>query len=168
MNDNNDLNNVVNLNSDISFLNEPSQSLKALRNSHPRNLIIGHLNINSIRNKFDFMTFLMKGKIDILMISESKLDESFPTSQFLIDGYSSPYRLDRNKHGGGILIFIRNDIISMYLKKHKFPTDIEAIFFELNMKNKKWLIGCSYNPNKASIAYHLKEISKGIDTYSSD
>ena len=36
------------------------------------------------------------------------------------------------------------------------------------MKNKKWLIGCSYNPNKASIAYHLKEISKGIDTYSSD
>ena len=113
------------MNSDISFINEPSQSLKALHNSHPRNLIIGHLNINSIhnkKNKFDFMTLLMKGKIDILMISEPKLDESFPTSQFLTDGYSSPYRLDHNKHGGGILVFIRNDIISMYLRNINFLT----------------------------------------------
>ena len=44
------------------------------------------------------------GNIDILMISESKLDASFPTSQLYINGYTSPYRLDRIGKGGGILV----------------------------------------------------------------
>ena len=57
-----------------------------------------------MRNKFDFLTHQVKGNIDILMISETKLDESFPVGQFLIDGYSVPYRLDRDGNGGGILL----------------------------------------------------------------
>ena len=35
------------------------------------------------------------------MISETKL-ESFPPGQFLLDGYSIPFRSDRNGNGGGI------------------------------------------------------------------
>ena len=35
------------------------------------------------------------------MISETKIDEPFPISQFLIEGFSSPNHLDRNEHGGG-------------------------------------------------------------------
>ena len=35
------------------------------------------------------------------MISETKIDESFPLSQFMIDGFSMPYRRDRNAHDGG-------------------------------------------------------------------
>ena len=42
--------------------------------------------------------------IDILMITETKLDDSFSVSQFGIDGFSTPFRLDRNKNGGGILL----------------------------------------------------------------
>ena len=45
--------------------------------------------------------------IDVLVISESKLDESFPVGQFRIPGYVSPFRLDRDQHGGGIMVFIR-------------------------------------------------------------
>ena len=41
------------------------------------------------------------------MISETKLDSSFPNGQFQIHGYSEPYRFDRNGNGGGILVFIR-------------------------------------------------------------
>ena len=41
------------------------------------------------------------------MISETKLDSSFPEGQFLIPGYSSPYRLDRNCRGGGIMLYVR-------------------------------------------------------------
>ena len=41
-------------------------------------IIVGQLNINSIRNKFDFLAQQVKGNIDILMISETKLNESFP------------------------------------------------------------------------------------------
>ena len=52
----------------------------------------------------------IKGNVDIMMISETKLDNTFPNGQFLIDGFKEPIRLDRNKNGGGILLFIREDI----------------------------------------------------------
>ena len=56
--------------------------LKSLRIRNLNKIVVGHLNINSIRNKFDFLAHQVKGNIDILMISETKLDESFPPSQF--------------------------------------------------------------------------------------
>ena len=46
--------------------------------------------------------------IDISMITETKLDDTFPVSQFEIDGFSTPFRLDRNKNGGDILLYIRS------------------------------------------------------------
>ena len=74
--------------------------LKSLRIRNLNKIVVGHLNINSIRNKFDFLAHQVKGNIDILMISEAKLDESFPPNQFFLDGYSVPLRLDRNGNGG--------------------------------------------------------------------
>ena len=44
------------------------------------------------------------------MLSEKKLDSSFPNGQFQIHGYSEPYAFDRNGNSSGILIFIREDI----------------------------------------------------------
>ena len=38
------------------------------------------------------------------MISETKLDNSFPDGQFWIEGYDAPFRFDRNKYGGGIIL----------------------------------------------------------------
>ena len=68
--------------------------LKALRLKNFNKLILAHLNINSLRNKFEFLISLIKDNIDILMISETKLDQSFPTNQFMINGFSAPFRLD--------------------------------------------------------------------------
>ena len=51
---------------------------------------MAHLNINSIRNKIEGLKFLVAKNVDILVISETKLDETFPTSQFLIDGFKKP------------------------------------------------------------------------------
>ena len=68
--------------------------LKALRLKNFNKLITAHLNINSLRNKFEFLISLIKDNIDILMISETKLDQSFPTNQFMINGFSAPFRLD--------------------------------------------------------------------------
>ena len=72
--------------------------------------IIAQLNINSIRNKFKFLEKDICANLDILLISETKLDDSFPSAQFLLDGFSKPYRLDRRSNGGGILLYIRDDI----------------------------------------------------------
>ena len=69
-------------------------------------VFIGHLNSNSIRSKFEMLQFLPASNIDILLISESKLDGTFPSSQFQIYGFRTPYRLDRNHRGEGILLFL--------------------------------------------------------------
>ena len=47
---------------------------------------------------------LITGFVDIFMISETKLDFSFPEGQFFLDGYQTPFRFDRNGSGGGILL----------------------------------------------------------------
>ena len=51
-----------------------NMDLKSLRLKNVNKLIITHLNINSLRNKFEFLISLIKDNIDILMISETKLD----------------------------------------------------------------------------------------------
>ena len=62
------------------------KSLKNIRNTNINKLIFGHLNINSLKNKFDILSEQVKGSIDIFIVSETKLDDSFPEGQFLIEG----------------------------------------------------------------------------------
>ena len=105
--------------------------LQEMKPKCPDKLIMGHLNINSIRNKFDTLSLIVKNNVDILMISETKLDDSFPTTQFLLHGFSAPYRLDRNSKGGGILLYIREDIPSRLLNSIS-KTGIETISVEIS------------------------------------
>ena len=84
--------------------------LKALHLKNINKLIVAHLDINSLRNKFEFLVSLIKGNIDILMISETKLDQSFPVNHFMINGFSAPFLLDQNDKGGGIILYFREDI----------------------------------------------------------
>ena len=71
-------------------------------------LILGHLNINSIRNKFEALKFIIYHNMDIFLILETNLDGSFP-------GFSAPYRFDRNSKGNGLLLYIGEDIPSIIL-----------------------------------------------------
>ena len=66
-------------------------------------LILAHININSISYKFDQLVYGIKGKVVVFMITQTKLDDSFPTMQFNIEGYYT-FRLDRNEYEGGILL----------------------------------------------------------------
>ena len=68
--------------------------LKKLRLKNPKNVTTGNLNINSISGKFDQLKCLISNHVDILVLTETKLDEMFTTSSFLIDGFSSPFWLD--------------------------------------------------------------------------
>ena len=72
--------------------------------------------------------------------SETKLDFSFPLNQFHIDGFTTPYRLDRNQNGRGIMLYIRQRIPSKSLTEIKLDNEIENIFIEINLGSKKWLI----------------------------
>ena len=58
------------------------------------------------------------------MVAETKIDNSFPKGQFFIQGYLEPFQLDRNSNGGGLLVYIKEDIPSKLLKSFKFEDDI--------------------------------------------
>ena len=88
---------------------DPMQELEQIRQKNSNRLIVAQLNINSIRNKFDSLVEMVKENVDILLISETKIDSSFPKVQFHIDGFTT-YRRDRNIYGGGILLYVREDI----------------------------------------------------------
>ena len=72
------------------------------------------------------------------MVSETKLNDSFPKGQFLMEGFHSPFRFDRNRNGGGIMLYVREDIPAKLLS-HDFPC-AKSFFVEINIYNKKWLI----------------------------
>ena len=82
--------------SDVSNVShsDAQQLLKNNCKSNVNKLIFGQLNISE----------LIKGFVDIFMIFETKLDDSFPEGQFFIDGYHTPFRYDRNGNGSGILL----------------------------------------------------------------
>lgn len=95
---------------------------KNTRNENLNYLISAYLNINTIGNKFDFPAEQVQWKTDILIISKTKINESFPQANFLIDGLSSPYKLDCHSKSGG-------DIPSNFLASYNTPID------ELNLQN---------------------------------
>ena len=121
-------------------------------------------NLDAFQNLRDLKT-IIKDNIDILVLSETKLDDSFPENQFIIEGFSKPYRLDRTKRGGGVMIYVREDIPSKKLNKHTFPEDIEGIFLELNFKKSKWLLLGAYHPPSQNDDFFFDSISNAMDLY---
>ena len=100
--------------SEIKDLTKASKSdlsgLIKLRKENLNNPNIAYLNINSLREKIiRLREICLKSSIDILCVDETKLDACYPNAQFHIEGYQfPPFRRDRNKHGGGKMVFVRN------------------------------------------------------------
>ena len=107
-----------------------NSSLQTIRNDDLNKLIFAHLNINTIRNKFDYLADIIKDNIDILIISETKVDDSFPDGQFFLGGFGTPFRLDRNRNGRGIILFIRNGTPAKVVSTDDRP--IKSFYAELN------------------------------------
>ena len=53
---------------------------------------------------------IVQDKLDILLVSETKVDPSFPSSQFSIKGFNSPFWFDRDSSGSGIKVFVTEEI----------------------------------------------------------
>ncbi len=82
--------------------------------------------------------------IDILFIQETKLDDSFPMSQFHVPQYVM-YRLDVRQDCGGIMAHVRSDVPQRRrpdLEDIKSNTGrVECLVLEITIKNEKWLLG---------------------------
>ena len=64
------------------------------------------------------------------------------------------------------MLFVRKDIPSNLLTIEEKP--IESLYAELNLRNSKWLVNCSYNPHKNGTGNHLDRIRESLDLLSSD
>ena len=91
------------------------------------------------------------------------MDSSFLDSHFITDGFRQLYRLDKNKHGGGVMIFASEDIPSKLVSKHTLPDDTEGMFIEINLKKTKWLILGTYHPPNQPDDYFFKTVGNALD-----
>ena len=91
-------------------------------------LFFGHLNINSLLNKFFSISELIKGKVDIFLTNETKLT---------------------NKFGGGIAFYITDQLPSQTLKIEN-PSDIEILTVKITIRKNKILVAGIYKPPNLS------------------
>ena len=81
--------------------------------------------------------------------------------------FSKSNRFDRYSKGGGIILYVREDIPSKLINSSCTNHGKEYFLVELNFMKQKWLIICNYNPHKTRIKGYLKCISIEIDLHSS-
>ena len=108
---------------------------------------------------------MIENNADIPLISEIKLDDSFPSGQFKICGFIIPYRFHRDPMVGGISLYIRDDTPTKVLK-HYFGTNIENLSVEINLRKRKWFFSGSYNLHKSNILKHLNYLNLVCSKYS--
>ena len=89
-----------------------NKALRHFKTIHPQCVSIAYLNINSVSNKFYSIPPLIVHNIDIFALAETKLDFSFPESQFLLEGMKKPYRFDVSSRKGGLLMYINENVLS--------------------------------------------------------
>ena len=97
-------------------------------------VFIVHIDINSISSNFDMITsMVIKDNIDILMISETKIDSSIPQTQFRIGVCAPPFRYDRNSHDDGIFLFIREDIPAKIIIIAPLEKILKGLFYGIKL-----------------------------------
>ena len=95
-------------------------SLCSLKLRNVNLLIFSQININFIGNKFELLFSLVSDNTDVLLIFETKIDNTFSVSQLCVPGYSGPLGLDRTGNGEGIMLFLKEHIPCRMLSKFIF------------------------------------------------
>ena len=154
---------ILLLSGDISLNPGPTQLPPQLNSENwspfkKRGLHFIHLNINSLLPKIDELRHIAKtSKASVIGITETKLDESVLNNEVSIEGYDI-LRLDRNRHGGGVACYIRNDI--SFNQLNIFSNEVENIFFDILLPN--------LHSITVGIFYRAPNQSKFLENVSSD
>ena len=141
---------------DCSLLSEPENNPQSINieisNGSPidtGDLIVVHFNIDSItaEGRLEQLKVVCQTlKLDVLIITESKLDESIPNSMIEINNFHEPLRRDRNRHGGGCLIYISENLT--FKQMSKLQSDkYEHIWADVKVNEKIYSINALYRPS---------------------
>ena len=150
---------------DISFMSESEDEPQSvnidLSNGSPLNdkdFTVLHFNINSItaEGRLEELSIVCDTiKVDVLILTESKLSETIPTNIVTISGYHEPLRRDRTRHGGGVLVYISESLTYEHkteLQSEKF----EHIWADIRVKEKLYSINAFYRPPNESNESHTE------------
>ena len=137
--------------------------MKKQRLDNANNTVIAHLNINSFRNKLVFVEDIMKLS-DVFLVSESKLGHTFSSNQFRINGYRI-FRLDRNRFGSGLILFINENVPGKPLQEHIHLSNFEVIAIEFYQNNQKWLLLGLYKPPNQKTSDFIPNLSLILDLF---
>ena len=110
-----------------------------VRNPYLNSLIIGYLNINTLQNKIiNLREIIAKAPLDVFCVDETKLGDSFPNSQFILEDFQfPPFGRDQNSKGGGKLAYVKQGVITKRLENLE-TTFSETTCIELTIFKKKW------------------------------
>ena len=134
-----------------------NNDLIAERNKHKKEVLMC-LNISSIQNKFEELASLIKkSRTQLMIVSESKIDSSYPNSQFIISGYEL-YRNDRKKGGGGILAYVSSELICKRIKRVKSYKTIEVIALDIKLKEESMIVIGLYRPPKSFTLLYRQQL----------
>ena len=131
--------------------------------------MIGYLNINSLRNKIiDLREVLKHISLDYFVLSETKLDNSFPCAQFQISDYEIRARRDRNKYGGGLIEFVKKGLICKRMKTFE-TVNSQCICSEFTIPNKSGFFSFYCPPSQENLELFFEQLSsclnKANETY---
>ena len=118
-----------------------------------KGLLICSLNAPSLlKHKVEIEMLLRENKIDILALNEAKISETVCHSLIIIEGYNHE-RYDRNRHGGEVLVYIKDTITyDRILDSDLEPNSLETVSIQIKPKcGKAFVIIAWYRPPKHKI-----------------
>ncbi len=136
----------------------PRDINKPLDRLYRKGLSIAHINVNGILHKHrinELKIQLHNKPIDILAISETKVNATILDDRLEIDGYKL-YRHDRlSDRGGGVALYIKEDPSMIFKERPELRNnDIECLVCEIFLpKTKPFLIGTFYRPPQSTVSW---------------
>ena len=104
----------------IGLVSSGFEAIRENRLKYVKNPLVGYLNINSLRSKIvDLREIILELSFYYLVLSETKIDQSFHTAQFYMKGYEVRARMDRDKHMGRLIEFVKNGFIYKRFKEYE-------------------------------------------------
>ena len=115
-------------------------------------------NARSIRNKMaELSNFIHSHKIHVLAVSETWLSSLDSDGEIILPGFQAPFRKDRNTKGGGVCIFLSNQLSGKRRGDLEDP-ELELLWVEIKLSgyHRSLLVGCCYRPPQSGKLFFEK------------
>ena len=126
-----------------------------------------HVNVHSLLLKLDEIRYIVSDlKIQCLSVNESFLSPDIGDHEISIDNFCV-FRKDRNRHGGGVILYVSKDLSPVAVD---IQSEIETIWATIKYCKHKFIVGTLYRPPNSSTDYYesILTILDNIHSYALD